>query len=118
MLSTCSAKSLQDLQPQEINENAFRIRFRDPKQAPITCKSRPIPYHLKERVKIAIQDQLDAKIIRSSRSAWSAAPRIVDNPGKPIRITVDYKPLNRVILVDQYPIPFVSELYAMISKTK
>ena len=118
LLSTCSARSIEDLQPQQIDENAFQIRFRDPNQAPITCKSRPIPYHLKERVKIAIQDQLDAKIIRPSRSAWSAALRIVDNPGKPIRITVDYKPLNRVILVDQYPIPFVSDLYAMISKTK
>ena len=38
--------------------------------------------------------------------------RVVHKDQGAIRITVDYKPLNKVIVVEKYPIPPVVELYA------
>lgn len=113
----CSASSLVDLVPQANREHAFQIRLRDSSQEPITCKSRPLPFHVKDKVKEAIQEQIDAGIIKPSRSAWASALRVVHKPDFSIRITVDYKPLNKIIIVDQYPIPAVKELFSKMSES-
>jgi hypothetical protein len=112
-LKTCSAQSLSDLRSRENMEYAFRIRFKDPKQEPIVCKMRQIPFHMKERVRQTLLDQVKAGIIRPSSSNWASPIRVVlkDNS---VRITVDYKKLNKVIVVERYPIPSVTELYAIL----
>ena len=61
--------------------------------------------------------QLNAKIIRRSTSAWASALQVVHKQDKSLRITVDYKPLNKVILVPQYPLPAVADLYASLAKS-
>ena len=110
LLEQCTAKSLNDLRPEVNEDDAFRIRFIDPRQRPIACKARPLPHHIRASVKAAIDSQVEAGIIRPSYSAWASALHVVHKPDFSIRITVDYKPLNKVILVDQYPLPSISTL--------
>ena len=117
-LGKCSVSSLKELTPWQNLDSAFKIEFIDAEQKPISCKSRPLPFHLKNKVKLAIQDQLDAKIIRPSKSPWASALRVVHKPDFSIRITVDYKPLNKVIKIDRYPLPSVSDLYAKLSNAR
>ncbi|CAF0900533.1 unnamed protein product [Brachionus calyciflorus] len=52
--------------------------------------------------------QLKAGLIRKSRSS---ALRIVDKKDGTIRITVDYKPLNKIIKGDSYPLPSIKDLF-------
>ncbi|CAF1005499.1 unnamed protein product [Brachionus calyciflorus] len=58
----------------------------DPNQKPITTKSRPLPYHLKQKVREELDRQLKAGIIRKSKSEWSVALRIVDKKDGSIRM--------------------------------
>jgi hypothetical protein len=62
-------------------------------------------------VKTALEEQEAAGIIRKSKSQWSSALRVVPKPDGTVRLTVDFKPLNRVIKGDSYPLPSVEDLY-------
>jgi hypothetical protein len=53
LLKKESAKSLKDLKPKAHKDSAFKIRFINPLQEPIACKSRLVPYNLKSKVKKA-----------------------------------------------------------------
>ena len=61
-----------------------------------------------------INEQLNDDIIRPCFSAWSSALRVVHA----IRITVDYKPLNKAIVVPQYPLPSVAEMYNKLANAR
>ena len=76
------------------------------------------PHFLKEIVSDELQQQLDAGIIRKSRSSWSAALHVVQKPDGGVRLTVYYKPLNRVIETEQYPLPAISDLYAKLAASR
>ncbi|CAF0816653.1 unnamed protein product [Brachionus calyciflorus] len=77
-LNEIKANSVTDLTPNKNIYIAFKIDLTDPNQKPITTKSRPLPYHLKQKVREELDRQLKAGIIRKSKSEWSAASRIVD----------------------------------------
>ncbi|CAF1127569.1 unnamed protein product, partial [Brachionus calyciflorus] len=62
-------------------------------------------------VREELDRQLKAGIIRRSKSEWNAALRIVDKKDGTIRITVDYKPLNRLIKGDSPPLPSIKDLF-------
>ncbi|RNA25784.1 Retrovirus-related Pol poly from transposon, partial [Brachionus plicatilis] len=49
-LETISANSVTDLTPSKNNDIAFKIELIDPRQTPITTKSRPLPYNLKQKL--------------------------------------------------------------------
>ena len=42
----------------------------------------------------------------------------MQKPDGSVRITVDYKQLNRVIQVEQYPLPAINDLYAKLVSSK
>ncbi|CAF1073716.1 unnamed protein product [Brachionus calyciflorus] len=56
-LST-SNESVTDLTPRKNMDIAFKIELLNPNQIPITTKSRPLPYHLKQKIK----DELDRQL--------------------------------------------------------
>ena len=116
-LKECSSDSLLGLKPLENTDVAFVIELIDPQQKPIATKSRTLPHQLKDKVREELMSQLNAKIIRRSTSAWASALQVVHKQDKSLRITVDYKPLNKVILVPQYPLPAVADLYASLAKS-
>ena len=60
---------------------------------------------------------LKGGIIRPSQSEWCSPIRIVDKPDGSIRITVDYKELNKVIKDDNYPLPSINDLFNKITKS-
>jgi hypothetical protein len=100
------------------NEVQFQIEFTDPHQKPIRCKPRPIPFNLRDKVKVEINTLLNAGIIQESKSCWSSPIRIVLKPDGSVRITVDYSPINRVMKLDSYPMPLIKSFFAELSKDK
>ncbi len=89
----------------------FNIRLINPNKRPIYCKSRPIPQSIKEMVRIALFEQLEAGLIRNSNSKWASPLHIVIKTDGSIRITVYYKLLNNVIESDPYLMPSTKDLY-------
>ena len=81
-----SATTMNELTPWKNFDQAFQITLVNPDQEPIACKSRPLPFHLKKKVKQALDDQEKAGIIRKSKSNWAFALRVVHKPDFIIRL--------------------------------
>nr|KYP47809.1 Enzymatic polyprotein [Cajanus cajan] len=79
------------------------------KAKPVQLNKETLEYCRKE-----IQQFLDKKLIRPSKSPWSCAAFYVQNAseierGEP-RMVINYKPLNKVLKWIRYPLPNKSEL--------
>ena len=90
----------------------------DPEQKPLRCRPRPIPHNLKKDVMGAIKAQLNAGIIRPSKSEWASPLHIVHKPSGGIRLTVDYSSLNTVIQFDPYPMPATKTIFMELTKSR
>ena len=58
-----------------------------------------------------IDEQLESGMIRKSWSERTSPLRCVHKPDGEIRITIDYKPLNKVIKSDNYPLQNIASIY-------
>jgi hypothetical protein len=90
----------------------------NPQQKPLEAKSRPPPYQMKDKVRQTLREQEDAGLIRRSNSEWTSPLRVVHKPDGEIRITVDYKPLNKLIKSDNFPLPNIEDIYNNLAKSK
>lgn len=77
LMATCSAKSPNELDPEQLRAMEFKIELIDPNQRPIRCKARSTPFALKEQVREEIMSQFNSGLIRRSRSEWAAPLHIV-----------------------------------------
>jgi hypothetical protein len=50
-------------------------------------------------------------MIRRSTSEWTSPLRCVHKTDGEIRITIDYKPLTKVVKSDNYPLPNIANIY-------
>ena len=92
--------------------------MKDPNHRPIRCKVRQIPHNLRDKVKEAIDAQLESGIIRPSTSEWAAPLQIVHKTDGDIRLTVDYTALNEIIQFDPYPMPVTKIILMQMTKSK
>ena len=61
---------------------------------------------------------MESGILRKSTSEWTSPLRCEHKPDGEIRITVDYKPLNKVIKSDNYPLPNIANIYKKLAQAK
>lgn len=83
----------------------------NPQQKRLEAKWRPLPCHMKDKVRQTLGEQEDAGLIRRSNSEWTSPSQVVHKPDGEIRITVDYKPLNKLIKSDNFPLPNIEDIY-------
>ena len=83
-------------------------------------KARPVPYHYRELVEEALDKLVGDDIIEPVNSSSWAAPivPVLKADKKSMRICVDFKELNKNIACDQYPLPRVDEILAVVGKSK
>ena len=88
----------------------FRIELH-PGTSPISMTSHRIaPVELQE-LKVQIQELLGKGFIRLSTSPWGAPVRFAKKKDKTLRLCIDYRQLNRVIIKNQYPLPRIDDLF-------
>jgi hypothetical protein len=85
------------------------------------CKSRAIPMNAEYQKLCAeeVQNLLDRGLIRKSNSPWNCYGFYVNKHSEQVRgvprLVVNYKPLNKVLADDTYPIPNKSNLLTRIA---
>jgi transposase InsO family protein len=90
---------------------------------PIAAKTYRYPEIHKDEVNKQINKMLENKIIKHSKSPWSAplwvVPKKLDQSGKiKWRIVVDYRKLNQATVDEVYPIPQIVEILDQLSHSK
>ncbi|KAG8481030.1 hypothetical protein CXB51_025733 [Gossypium anomalum] len=106
-------------------QDVFRRSFRDclqiersslestycPRTAPVSIAPyRMAPKELVE-LKAQIQELLDRGFIRPSVSPWGAPVLFVKKKDGTMRMCIDYRQLNKLIIKNKYPLPRIDDLF-------
>jgi hypothetical protein len=79
-----------------------------PGTTPISRRSyKMTPKELAE-LKIQLNELLDKGFIRPSSSPWGCPTLFVKKKDQPLRLYVNYRPLNAVTIKNRYPLPSTS----------
>ena len=71
-----------------------------------------------QAVKKYINKELLKGTIKKSNSPCAALVLIVRKPGGGLRVCMDYRALNALIIKDRYPIPLIKETLEHLAKAK
>ena len=71
---------------------------------------RMAPVELQE-LKVQLQELLDKGFIRSSTSPWGTPVLFSKKKDKTLRLWIDYRRLNRVMIKNWYPLPRIDDLF-------
>ena len=98
--------------------NTVKMKIDTQDQPPI--KQRPYRNALKDRevVDKAIDEMIDAKVIRRSNSPWSFPVVIVDKKDGSKRFCVGFRKLNQITKPKSYPRPLIDDILAVLGKAK
>ena len=78
---------------------------------PAFSNARPIPFAIRQKVQDELDRLVDLEVLNKvDYSEWAAPIVVVNKPNGKVRICGDYKALNRLIKVDQHPIPTLDVL--------
>ncbi|KAH7710724.1 gagpol and env protein precursor [Aphelenchoides avenae] len=75
---------------------------------PIAQPGRPVPLALRKPLKEMLEQYRQMGVIKPSRSDWSSPVVLVRKKDGSIRMCVDYRRLNKVIKLSQYPMPNIN----------
>lgn len=78
---------------------------------------RMAPTELKE-LKEQIADLLDKGFIRPSISPWGASVLFVRKKDGSLRMCIDYRQMNKVIIKNKYPVPRIDDLFEQVQGAK
>ena len=71
---------------------------------------RMAPVELQE-LRVQLQELLDKGFIRPSTSPWGAPILFTKKKGKTLRLCIDYRQLNKVMIQNRYPLPTIDDLF-------
>ena len=71
---------------------------------------RMAPVELQE-LRVQLQELLDKGLIRLSTSPWGAPVLFVKKKDKTLRLCIDYRQLNRVMVKNRYSLPRIDNLF-------
>ena len=85
---------------------------------PIKLRPYRTPIKNREVIDKAVDEMLDAEVIRRSNSPWSFPVVIVDKKDSTKRFCVDFRKLNQVTKKNSYPLPLIDDILALLGKAK
>ena len=71
----------------------------------------PISMTLHKMTPVELQELLDKGFIRPSTSPWGAPVLFAKKKGKTLRLCIDYRQLNKVMIQNRYPLPRIDDLF-------
>ena len=85
---------------------------------PIKMRLYRTPIKNREAIDKAINEMLDADMIRKSRLPWSFPVLIVGKKDGSKRFCVDFRKFNQVIKKNSCPLPLIDDILALLGKGK
>ena len=85
---------------------------------PVKLPHRRVPPHLMKEVKEHIQKMLRQKVIQPSSSAYASQVVVCKKKDGGIRLTTDYRELNKKTVPDAYPLPRIDEALDCLKGSK
>jgi hypothetical protein len=95
--------------------NVFEYKFEIEGEMPASANSRPIPFALRSQVRDQIQAMLRDGILEESYSAYVNPLTLVHREQKPIRICVDARRINKLMIADRVKVQPMRELLQKVS---
>ena len=68
------------------------------------------PVELQE-LRVQVHELLDKGFLRPSTSPWGAPVLFAKKKGKTLRLCIDYRQLNRVMIKNRYPLSMIDDLF-------
>jgi hypothetical protein len=95
----------------------FKIKLL-PGTAPISRRPYRMPPNELAELKVQLNELLKKGLIRPSSSPWGCPAIFVKKKDQSLRMCVDYRPLNAVMVKNKYPLPRIDILFDQLSKAK
>ena len=89
-----------------------------PGTTPISRRSYRMPPNELAELKTQLNELLKKGLIRPSSSPWGCPAIFVKKKDHSLRMCVDYRPFNEVIIKNKYPLPCIDILFYQLSKAK
>lgn len=83
---------------------------------PVHVPQYPIPLALQERVEKEVQEMLKLGIIERSQSPYHAPIVVMKKPDNTIRLCIDFRELNKILVPDCEPIPRIDVVLALVGQ--
>ena len=104
----CFPDELPGLPPQRAVDFGIELH---PSVSPISMTPhRMAPVELQE-LRVQLKELLDKRFIRPSTSPWGAPVLFAKKKGKTLRLCVDYRQWNRVMIQNWYLLPRIDDLF-------
>lgn len=87
-------------------------------QIPVKINPYPMSPPVAKELRKHIQELLDQNIIRPSNSPYSSPAFLIKKPNGGFRMCVDYRQLNKKVLMDPFPILNVEHIFQSLGKSK
>lgn len=88
------------------------------KHEPIKLKPYRTPINNRQIIDNAIDEMLEAGVIRRSRSPWSFPVVIVDKKDGSKRFCVDFRKLNQITVKNSFPLPLIDDMLTLLGNAK
>lgn len=102
-------KLVTEYQPKKIKDSPVKMKIILSDDDPIYQRARRLPPKEKENVNNQIKEWLKDGIIKPSSSEYAVPVVPVKKKDGTTRVCVDYRPINRKIIKDRYPLPVIED---------
>ena len=69
-----------------------------------------------QELNVQLQELLDKGFIRPNTSPWGAPILFAKKKDKTLRLCIDYRQLNRVMVKNRYPLPRIDDLFNQLRR--
>lgn len=98
--------------------NVVECQLRVTSDKPVHIRQYPLPLVVQDAVEEEVGDMLRQGIIERSTSAYNAPLVPVKKPDGTLRVCVDFRGLNKILVSDAEPIPRVDVVFAKVAGKK
>ena len=86
----------------------------------LPIKQRPYknPLALQTQLDEQLEEMLEAGIISTSASPWASPVVVVPKKDGTLRVCIDFRKFNQILVKDSFPLPRVEDLFATLGKAK
>ena len=99
---------LPGLPPQRVVNFGIELH---PSTSPISMTPHRMALVELQELRVQLQELLDKGFIRPSTSPWGAPVLFPKKKDKTLRLCIDYRQLNRVMIKNRYPLPRIDDLF-------